>query len=107
MSDRIESVLLNSLQMNVSDIFLSSGRVPACRVCGDIVFPKGEGPLTQEEIDLFRTRVLTPVNENLYQTTGSIDASWSHPSGPRFRINFFTSFNYINLSVNFVFNCSL
>ena len=93
MPDRIESVLLNALQLNVSDIFLSSGRVPAYRVCGDVVFPEGETPLSQEEIDLFRTRVLSPENERIYQASGSVDASLSLPSGERFRINFFTSFN--------------
>ncbi|MBE6371611.1 MAG: PilT/PilU family type 4a pilus ATPase [Lentisphaerae bacterium] len=91
MADLIESILLHALETHASDLFLTADKVPSYRICGNIVFPPDGVPVPGAEIDRFRCRVLSPEAETAYLHDGTADASWSFPSGERFRLNFFTS----------------
>ena len=93
MADLIESILLHALETHASDLFLTADKVPSYRICGNIVFPPDGIPVPGSEIDNFRCRVLSPDAEKGYQHTGTADASWSFPTGERFRLNFFASAN--------------
>ena len=93
MADLIESILLKALNTHASDLFLTAGKIPGFRICGSIVFPPDGIPVPGAEIDRFRNLVLGSKDENVYQHAGTADASWSFPTGERFRLNFFTSAN--------------
>ena len=93
MADLIGSILLKALDIHASDLFLTSGEIPGFRICGNIVFPPDGTPVPGSDIDRFRNQVLSPKAETDYQHAGTADASWSFPTGERFRLNFFTSAN--------------
>lgn len=93
MADLIESVLLYALEKNASDLFLTADKKPSYRIGGNVVFLPDGIPVPGSEIDRFRLQVLRPEMEASYQHVGTADASWSFPTGERFRLNFFTSAN--------------
>ena len=91
MSGLIESILRNANEREISDLFLSAGKIPAMRIHGQVVPQEKFAPVTAEELEQFRIRMLSPANEKFYQEKGSADSSGTLPSGERFRLNFYTT----------------
>ncbi|MBO4649352.1 MAG: PilT/PilU family type 4a pilus ATPase [Lentisphaeria bacterium] len=91
MSGMIESILQNADKREISDLFLAAGKKPALRIHGQVVPQEDLASVPAEELDKFRSRMLSPGNEKFYQQKGSADASGTLPSGERFRLNFYTT----------------
>ena len=99
MSKLIENILLKALSLNASDLFITAGKKPSCRIHGKISFSTEMDTVSEADVCKFRVQVLLPENEKLYQQCGTADASWTLPSGERFRLNFFTSANGSSIAV--------
>ena len=91
MIGKIENILLDALDREFSDLFLTAGNPPAPRIRGKIVFQPDQAVVSAAEIDDFRKLVLGGEGENTYRKTGAADASWPLPGSGRFRLNFFAS----------------
>ena len=91
MSGMIESILQNADKREISDLFLAAGKKPALRIHGQVVPQEDLASVPAEELDKFRSRMLSPGNEKFYQQKDSADASGTLPSGERFRLNFYTT----------------
>ena len=99
MSKLIENILLKALSLGASDLFITAGKKPSCRIHGKITFSTDMDAVSEADVSKFRVQVLLPENEKLYQQCGTADASWTLPSGERFRLNFFTSANGSSIAI--------
>lgn len=88
----IESFFDAAVKFKASDLFLSAGKPPSFRVNGAISKAENIPPLTADDLNAFRSSVISKEGENNYSQTGGADASFQH-NGNRFRINFFASVN--------------
>ncbi len=77
---------------DASDLFLSAGKPPSLRRCGEIETLEVP-PISAAELDAFRATLLTPEEEAGYRERGSCDLSYTHSPRERFRINFFATLN--------------
>ena len=62
----IAQLLEYAMTSHASDLFLSTGKLPAFRRFGEVV-PEGDQPVTAEEIDTFRLAVLGEAGESAYR----------------------------------------
>ena len=99
MSKLIENILLKALSLNASDLFITAGKKPSFRIHGKISFSTEMDTVSEADVCKFRAQVLLPEKEKLYQQCGTADASWTLPSGERFRLNFFTSANGSSIAI--------
>lgn len=86
----IAQLLEYAMTSHASDLFLSTGKLPAFRRFGEVV-PEGDQPVTAEEIDTFRLAVLGEAGESAYREHGSHDAAFTLAPGYRYRLNFLTT----------------
>ena len=87
---RIKTLLKFALDNQVSDLFISAGKSPSCRVGKEIrqvEFPA----FSSAEIDDFRNDLLTDDGKKQYACDGGIDLSFAYVEHNRFRLNFFDS----------------
>jgi len=81
-----ESLLLKLAHSQASDLFLGEGRVPSCRLDGEIQTLTGPAS-SREFIDVALRTVLRPEQYDLFTKEGDIDAGFTHPVAGRFRLN--------------------
>ena len=90
--DSITTLMKFALDNKVTDLFLSTGKVPACRSGGEILqveFPE----IRREEIETFRRNLIGPAGEERYAQTSGFDVSYIFDASNRFRLNFFETTN--------------
>ncbi len=90
--DSITTLMKFALDNKVTDLFLSTGKVPACRSGGEILqveFPE----IRREEIENFRRNLIGPAGEERYAQTSGFDVSYIFDASNRFRLNFFETTN--------------
>ena len=90
--ENIVTLLKFALENKVTDLFISSGKVPSCRSCGEILqveFPE----ITQEEVNQFRISLIGATGEEKYTHTRGYDISYIYDQENRFRLNFFETIN--------------
>ena len=86
--------LLEKLTLTgASDILISAGVFPRCRINSELAEFEEFGRCAGDDIDSFRRSLLADAAEESYQQTGGADASMTLAGGMRLRINFFTSIN--------------
>ena len=81
-----ESLLLKLAHSQASDLFLGEGRVPSCRLDGEIQTLNGPAS-SREFIEVALRTVLRPEQYDLFTKEGDIDAGFTHPAAGRFRLN--------------------
>ena len=87
---RMETLFRFSLENRVSDLFITAGTVPSCRVDKNVC--QVEFPVfTSAEIDEFRNSLLSDDAKAQYARTRGIDISFACDENNRFRLNFFDS----------------
>ena len=84
---RIIELLNAAARSEASDLFISAGKPPYVRQLGKVLPVEGV-PVTAEEIEAFRRKVLLPGAEEKFNSCGSYDTGFSLEQGFRFRINF-------------------
>ncbi|MCC7436782.1 PilT/PilU family type 4a pilus ATPase [Candidatus Nomurabacteria bacterium] len=72
-----------------SDLHLSSGRVPAVRVNGELVFLMSREPLKQVDLEGILKAILSEEQHNNFLKSQGLDFSFEHKSGARLRGNAF------------------
>ncbi|WP_207637150.1 type IV pilus twitching motility protein PilT [Anaerovorax odorimutans] len=77
-----------ALEVNASDIHLSSGNYPAVRINGQIMLI-GDSPLTKEGVESIVQICIPPDKFKEYNRTGDIDCSIDMENIGRFRVNVF------------------
>jgi twitching motility protein PilT len=82
----LQQLLSHAVKHGASDIHLSVGSSPACRIDGEIRF-FGDGVLGQEDTDEFLDELLTPDQLTKFRETGDADLAFSVPGLGRFRVN--------------------
>lgn len=73
---------------HASDLHLSAGRVPCCRVYGSITEMEGE-KLTPQDIKTIAYDIMNEKQKELLEQNGEVDFAYSIPSIGRFRVNTF------------------
>lgn len=89
---RIKTLFQFALENQVTDLFISAGKSPSCRVGKEIrqvEFPE----FSSAEIDDFRNYLLSDDGREKYEKSRGIDLSYSYDGQNRFRLNFFDSVN--------------
>jgi len=84
-----DELITKAAQMRSSDIHLSRGRVPSCRVDGEIV-SLAEEVLTHDDMLVLSGTLLNFANKETFDTLGEVDFAHSLENVGRFRINIFT-----------------
>ena len=90
--ENIVTLLKFALENKVTDLFISSGKVPSCRSGGEMLqveFPE----ITPEEINQFRISLIGTAGEEKYTHTRGYDISYIYDPQNRFRMNFFETVN--------------
>jgi len=83
-----DALITQAAQMRASDIHLSRGRVPSCRVDGEIV-NLGDEPLTHEDCVMLSSSLMKPSLQETFDGGGEVDFAYSLDGVGRFRINIF------------------
>ena len=81
-----ESLLLQLADSQASDLFLGEGRVPSCRLDGEIQTLTGPAS-SREFIETALRTVLQPEQYDAFTNEGDLDAGFTHPKAGRFRLN--------------------
>jgi len=82
----INELLGRMSALGASDLFLSAGKIPYARV-NTLIQAVDAQPISAEEIEKFRTKILVPEIEAKYRKAGSVDTGFAY-EGARYRINF-------------------
>ncbi len=90
--DSIITLMKFALDNKVTDLFLSTGKVPSCRSGGEILQVEFS-ETTREEIETFRRNLIGPAGEERYAQTNGFDVSYIFDASNRFRLNFFETTN--------------
>ena len=81
-----QQILSHAVKHGASDVHLSVGSAPACRIDGEIRF-FGERNLTPEDTDKYLAELLNPEQIKNFNSTGDVDLAYSVPGLGRFRVN--------------------
>lgn len=84
----IEDLLSRLIADDVSDIFLNAAQIPHLRQSGMVV-ENGIAPVSADDINNFRKRVVSDKLEQVYAETGSVDCAVVLEDNQRCRLNFF------------------
>ena len=80
--------LLLAKQKKASDVHLTAGASPKCRICGELIdmdYPK----LLPEDTEAIAMPIIPPRLKNVLLEKGEIDFAYSIPSIGRYRVNVF------------------
>jgi len=77
-----------AVSQKASDLHLSSGRAPCCRVNG-VITPLSNVALIPEDIDRIAFDIMKEQQRLVFRENGEVDFSYSVPSLGRFRVNVF------------------
>ena len=83
-----DELIAEAISRRASDIHLSPGRMPSCRVDGEIVDLADTVLTAADTIELTDT-LLNPHQKEIYAQYGEVDFAYSLPSLGRFRVNIF------------------
>ena len=86
MSSQLQGILAHAVKHGASDIHLTVGSPPACRVDGSIRFFEQE-PLTPESTESFIQEMMNPRQLEVFMNTGDFDLAYSVAGLGRFRVN--------------------
>ncbi len=84
-----EELVETLIQQDGSDLHISSGRFPAIRVNGELIFLLNHPELTQEDVDGILQAVLSPEHYKRFTTTQELDFSYTYQGTMRLRGNAF------------------
>jgi len=84
-------LLRHAVESGASDVHLKVGQPPVLRIDGELGPLATESPLGDAELEdvLERVTVAVPARRAAFDATGDLDAAYSHPGLPRFRVNGF------------------
>ncbi|MBO5990342.1 MAG: PilT/PilU family type 4a pilus ATPase [Lentisphaeria bacterium] len=88
----IPDVFFKSVELEASDIFISSGKVPVLRRNGGLVRLEGAQATSADELNGFRNSLLDEAKKLDYAKSSGADATFIHENR-RFRVNFFETVN--------------
>ena len=83
-----DELIAEAISRRASDIHLSPGRIPSCRVDGEIV-GLGDAPMTAADTLALIDSLLKPHQKEMYAQLGEVDFAYSVQSLGRFRVNVF------------------
>ncbi|MDR0838373.1 MAG: type IV pilus twitching motility protein PilT [Oscillospiraceae bacterium] len=83
-----DELIAAAISRRASDIHLSPGRTPSCRVDGDIV-PLSDEVLTSPDTAALSDSLLSPSQRATFKELGEVDFAYSVASLGRFRVNVF------------------
>lgn len=89
----IKDILIHSKDLGCSDIHISVGSLPMCRLDGEMLAVEDAEVLTNEDVMQMLEFVMTPVQMETYQNELELDFSVEIESGYRFRVNAFRTIN--------------
>ncbi len=84
-----EDLLETLIREDGSDLHLSTGRFPAVRVNGELIFLMSRPELTQADLEGILKTILSPEHYTRFQQFQSLDFSYEYKSGTRLRGNAF------------------
>ena len=84
----IENCFYDAIELEASDLFITSGKVPSFRVNGTVLPPEDGVVISTEEIISFRSTLLDDFRMQEYRKSSGADSSFEL-EGKRFRINFY------------------
>lgn len=85
----IDDYLKKVVEINASDLHLSSGQVPMVRLDGDMEALGDYPTLTSEMVQNIMFEIMTDDQKKEYQATNDIDFAYELPGVARFRVNTF------------------
>ena len=83
-----DELITQAAGMRASDIHLSKGRVPSCRVDGDVA-AMGEDILTHEDMTVLAGSLMNDSLKEAFADLGEVDFAYSLEGVGRFRVNVF------------------
>lgn len=93
----LEELILNVIRENGSDLHLGSGRVPAIRVAGELIFLAKHPVLTQEDLWGFVNEILEKTKVDKFKEIQEADFSYDFHGEARLRGNAFFQKGLINI----------
>ena len=93
----LEELILNVIHEGGSDLHLGSGRVPAIRVAGELIFLNKHAILTQEDIFGFLAEILEKPKIERFKENQEADFSYDFRGEARLRGNAFFQKGLINM----------
>ena len=93
----LEELILNVIRENGSDLHLGTGRVPAVRVVGELIFLAKHPVLTQEDIMGILGEILDKERINKFKEEQEVDFSYDFRGEARLRGNAFFQKGLINI----------
>src|SRR5690606_23436014 len=85
----INRMLRLMVQLEASDLHLSTGVVPMVRLHGEMQPLEERGPFTEEELSRILYEILPPRNKAEFEETNDTDFAHTIPEVARFRVNYF------------------
>ena len=109
MTEQLEKVLLRSLldrclELQASDVHLSTGLTPIFRIHGSLK-TDGKHCLNASEIASIVSLLLSTTKQNELQGIGHVDLGYSLPNKERFRINIYLEMNKTAIAIRHLDNC--
>ncbi|HVW71628.1 MAG TPA: PilT/PilU family type 4a pilus ATPase [Candidatus Paceibacterota bacterium] len=86
-TERLVRLLDTVVKEGGSDLHMTTGQRPIIRVSGALVPLLREDPLTAEEAEKILKTMLPPNRWEKFQAAQSVDFSYAHTEGSRFRVN--------------------
>jgi twitching motility protein PilT len=86
-ANSIDELLENMVEVNASDLHVTTGTPPAIRVRGEVERLDGFEALTPEETQQLLYRILSSEQQKLLELNRQLDFSYSIPGLARFRVN--------------------
>ena len=77
------------VQLEASDLHLSTGVVPMARVHGEMMPIEERGPLTEAELEPILQEIMPPRNKEEFRTDSDTDFAHTIEGVARFRVNYF------------------
>ena len=93
----INQLINETTQLNASDLHLSVGIPPTCRINGKLV-PLGSSPLTSNDTAFYVEDILNDHQKNMLDSKGEIDISFSSFRSCRCRLNVFKQKGVLSLA---------
>ncbi len=83
----IQKIKTRAVEMGASDIFLTSGSHPSCRVNGDTLFFEDEEVLKLSDLEHYLMEIMSEEEKTLFTQNLELDLSLVSPGDTRYRVN--------------------
>ncbi|MCZ0702409.1 twitching motility protein PilT [Natronobacillus azotifigens] len=101
MTQSLNTILTEAIQLEASDIHLTIGKPPVLRIHGELV-TFGSEPLTPEDTERMKDEVLPDTLKDHLETHREVDFSYGIPGVSRFRLNAYYQRSHLSIAIRVI-----